>query len=174
MRHASTDRLHLHAEALFRDERNRQPIRVVCVSAHPDDAETGCGGTLARLADAGHHVTILYLTRGEAGTKHLPVDAPCRRTSNQRESVAAIRVAEAEKASHLLGAQPLFWDQPDGDTSVNADEYRRFNALQSAEKPDIVFAHWPIDSHHDHRNASLLAYHAWQSAGGDSYWSTTR
>ena len=40
---------------------------MVCVGAHPDDPESGCGGTLARYAAAGHRVTVLYLTRGEAG-----------------------------------------------------------------------------------------------------------
>jgi hypothetical protein len=41
--------------------------KVVCVGGHPDDPESGCGGTLAKLAAAGHEVTIIYLTTGEAG-----------------------------------------------------------------------------------------------------------
>jgi hypothetical protein len=44
-------------------------LHVVCVGAHPDDPESGCGGTLARYAEKGHHVTIVYLTRGEAGIR---------------------------------------------------------------------------------------------------------
>ena len=44
-----------------------RPLRIVCVGAHPDDPESGCGGTLARYAAAGHRVTVIYLTRGEAG-----------------------------------------------------------------------------------------------------------
>src|SRR5262245_10068483 len=59
-------------------------LRVVCVGAHPDDAEAGCGGTLARYAERGHHVTIIYLTRGEAGIKR-----------KSHEEAAAIRTAEA-------------------------------------------------------------------------------
>ncbi len=42
-------------------------LKVVCVGGHPDDPESGCGGTLARFSAAGHDVTIIYLTRGEAG-----------------------------------------------------------------------------------------------------------
>src|SRR4051812_37424130 len=41
--------------------------KIVCVGGHPDDPETGCGGTLAKFAEAGYDVTIIYLTTGEAG-----------------------------------------------------------------------------------------------------------
>ena len=46
-----------------------QPLKAVCVGAHPDDPESGCGGTLARYTAAGHRVTVIYLTRGEAGVR---------------------------------------------------------------------------------------------------------
>jgi hypothetical protein len=42
-------------------------LSVVCVGAHPDNPESGCGGTLARYSEAGHKVGIVYLTRGERG-----------------------------------------------------------------------------------------------------------
>ena len=42
-------------------------LKIVCVGGHPDDPESGCGGTLARYAALGHSVTVIYLTRGEAG-----------------------------------------------------------------------------------------------------------
>jgi LmbE family N-acetylglucosaminyl deacetylase len=40
-------------------------LKVVVVGAHPGDPEAACGGTMARLADLGHEVVALYLTRGE-------------------------------------------------------------------------------------------------------------
>src|SRR5207253_6739399 len=46
--------------------RNRK-LNVVVVGAHPDDPESGAGGTMARMADLGHEVVAIYLTRGEAG-----------------------------------------------------------------------------------------------------------
>ncbi|HEX2162954.1 MAG TPA: PIG-L family deacetylase, partial [Thermoanaerobaculia bacterium] len=45
------------------------PLDVLAVGAHPDDAELGCGGTLAKLAAAGRRVGILHLTGGESGTR---------------------------------------------------------------------------------------------------------
>ncbi|HEX6908343.1 MAG TPA: PIG-L family deacetylase, partial [Terriglobales bacterium] len=44
-------------------------LKIVVAGAHPDDPESGCGGTIALYTDLGHEVTILYLTRGEAGIK---------------------------------------------------------------------------------------------------------
>src|SRR5689334_12163970 len=78
----------------------RRCLNVVCVGAHPDDPETGCGGTLARLAADGHRVSIVYLTRGEAGIK-----------GGDRNSTAHVRSAEALKAASVLGAQAYFANQ---------------------------------------------------------------
>jgi LmbE family N-acetylglucosaminyl deacetylase len=44
-------------------------VHIVVIGAHPDDPETGCGGTIAKLTGDGHRVTIIYLTRGEAGIR---------------------------------------------------------------------------------------------------------
>src|ERR1700712_5043542 len=41
-------------------------LNIVCLGAHPGDPEFGCGGTMAKYSEAGHNVTFLYVTRGEA------------------------------------------------------------------------------------------------------------
>lgn len=48
-------------------KKNVEKKKIVCVGGHPDDAESGCGGTLAKLNKNGHAITIIYLTSGEAG-----------------------------------------------------------------------------------------------------------
>lgn len=125
-------------------------LNIVIVGGHPDDPESGCGGTIALYSDQGHNVTILYLTRGEAG---IP--------GKSMQEAAAIRTAECEKACAILNARPVFAGQIDGDTELNQSRYADFRKLLDAERPDIVFTHWPVDSHRDHRAASLLAYDAW-------------
>src|SRR3979411_1892748 len=84
-------------------------LRIVCVGGHPDDPESGCGGTLAHYAAAGHAVTVVYLTRGEAGIR-----------GKSHEEAAAIRTAEGEAACRILGARPVFAGQVDGATVVDA------------------------------------------------------
>jgi len=128
-------------------------LQVVVVGGHPDDPESGCGGTIARYTDLGHPVTVLYLTRGEAGIK-----------GKSHADAAAIRSAECLKACEILKARPQFAGQIDGDTEVNAARYQAFREILEAQHPDIVFTHWPIDSHRDHRAASYLVYDAWLKA----------
>ena len=129
--------------------------RIVCVGGHPDDPESGCGGTLARYAGAGAAVTIIYLTRGEAG---IP------RKSHQE--AAAIRSAESEAACRILGAKPVFAGQIDGATVVDHSAAESLGRLIAAEDPDVVFTQWPIDTHLDHQAAATLTFRAWLAARG--------
>ena len=55
----------------------------------------------------------------------------------------------------------MFAGQIDGACEVTNAAYLQFANLLAAEKPDIVFAPWPVDSHRDHRATSLLVYDAW-------------
>jgi LmbE family N-acetylglucosaminyl deacetylase len=126
-----------------------RPQKVVCVGAHPDDPESGCAGTLLRYAKAGHSVTIVYLTRGERGIRDKPLD----------ES-ATIRSAECEAACKIIGAKPIFFGQIDGATEVNRTHVDAMTKVLSTESPDIVFTHWPIDTHMDHQVASFLTIRA--------------
>jgi len=130
------------------------PLRVLVVGGHPDDPESGCGGTIARYAGAGHTVVVLYLTRGEAG-----IDG------RTHDEAARVRTAEAERACALLGASPRFAGQVDGDTRVDTAAYAAVRALFDDLRPDVVLTQWPVDTHRDHRAASLLAYDAWLRAG---------
>jgi LmbE family N-acetylglucosaminyl deacetylase len=52
-------------------------------------------------------------------------------------------------------------DQIDGESIITNPEMARFQNLLRAEKPDIVFAHWPIDSHKDHQLSSVLTVQSW-------------
>jgi LmbE family N-acetylglucosaminyl deacetylase len=130
-------------------------LKIVCVGGHPDDPESGCGGSLARYAALGHAVTIIYLTRGEAG---IP-----RKSHNE---AAAIRSAECEAACRILGAKPVFAGQIDGATVVDRNAVESLGKLIVAEDPDLVFTQWPIDSHLDHQAASILTFRAWLAARG--------
>jgi LmbE family N-acetylglucosaminyl deacetylase len=132
----------------------RRPLKVVCVGAHPDDPESGCGGTLARYAGSGHQVTVIYLTRGEAGIR-----------GKSAQEAAALRTAEARAACQSLGARPVFAGQIDGQTEVNRERSQSLYRLLAAEKPDVVFTHWPLDTHPDHQAASLLTLRAYLASG---------
>ena len=125
-------------------------LKIVVAGGHPDDPESGCGGTIALYTSLGHEVTILYLTRGEAGI-----------AGKSLQEASETRTAECGKACEILKARPVFAGQIDGSTEINGAAYKKFREILEKEHPDIVLTHWPIDSHRDHRAASLLTYDAW-------------
>ena len=124
-------------------------LKIFCTGGHPDDPESGCGGTLSKFSAAGHDVNILYLTRGEAGIE-----------GKSHSEAATIRTKEAEAACQILNAKPHFLGQIDGSTIFNSDWIKKMVDFLQNEKPDIVFTQWPVDSHPDHQVASLLTVQA--------------
>src|SRR5256885_1351204 len=125
-------------------------VTVVCVGGHPDDPESGCGGTLAQYAALGHPVTVVYLTRGERGISGKSLD-----------EAAAIRSAECQAACRIMGAKPVFFGQIDGATEVTRAHVDAMRRLLAAANPDVLFTHWPVDTHMDHQVASVLTIRAW-------------
>src|SRR5262249_5391984 len=79
------------------------------------------------------------------------------------EEAASIRSAECEAACKIIGAKAVFAGQIDGSTEVSAARIEEMKKLMTAEAPDLLFAHWPIDTHPDHQAASLLAQRAYFS-----------
>ncbi len=123
---------------------------IVAFAAHPDDAEIGCGGTLIKLADAGHKVVVVDLVRGELGT---------------RGSVE-IRAQEAEASSKILGLHDREnLELPDGDIHVSSEAKRRVVEAVRRWRPQAVFLPYWEDRHPDHANASHLIYEAAFLAG---------
>lgn len=141
---ASATALPLVAEA------SGQALKIVVTGGHPGDPECGCAGTIARYSDLGHEVVLLYLNRGEGF---------CGSASLDR--CAAIRTAEAENACRQLKARAAFAGQYDGRAIVDAAHYESLARVLTAESPDVVFTHWPIDRHRDHRAVSMLTLDAW-------------
>ena len=133
------------------------PLTVMCVGGHPDDPESGCGGTVGRYAALGHAVTVVYLTRGERGIPGKSLDEAAR-----------VRSAECEAACKIIGAKPAFFGQIDGATEVTRVHVDAMRRLLAAAKPDVVFTHWPVDTHMDHQVASMLTIRAWMEGGPET------
>jgi LmbE family N-acetylglucosaminyl deacetylase len=129
-------------------------LHIVCLGGHPGDPEFGCGGTMAKYSDAGHQVTFLYLTRGEASDPN-----------KTYAEMAELRTKEAETACKILNATPKFFGQVDGNTILDKEQNEKITKLILAEKPDIIFTQWPVDGHPDHQVTGLLALTAWVRSG---------
>ncbi len=127
------------------------PKRIAVVFAHPDDAEFGVAGTVARWVNEGHTLIYISLTSGGQGGEDPNVAT---------EDLERIREAEQLAASEILGvSETIFLRLPDG--SVTADLKTRALLVKVFRtiKPDVVVSMDPSflwsDSgyinHPDHR-----------------------
>lgn len=131
-----------------------QPVDLLAIAPHPDDAELLCGGTLIRAADHGHTTGILNLTAGELGTRGTP----------------EIREAEAQRAADILSlAVRRNLDLPDA--RIRNDEESRIRLIEALRehRPHTVILPYLEGRHPDHRIASQLAYDACYLAGLKNY-----
>ena len=94
-------------------------------------------------------MTVLYLTRGERGVRGKGLD-----------EAGQIRTAECEKACQVMGAHPRFFGQIDGATEMTRAHLEAMTKVLAEEQPDVLFTHWPVDTHMDHQVASILTIQA--------------
>ena len=138
------------------------------MGGHADDPQTCAGGTLALYADQGHDVVGLSL----AGGPPPPPDAnPAERRVKSRldcmrmAQILRIRLDCLNYGGSNSGQSggPIVYRSA---SEISGQRYKEFTEiLLDKYKPDIVFTHWPIDFHMDHRAASLLTYSAWLASG---------
>ncbi len=119
---------------------------VLALTAHPDDAEFLCGGTLIRLAEAGWQTHIATLAPGDCGTM-----------TETRWAISARRTEEARKAAALIGAEYHCLDERDGFIVYDKPTLQKCIDLFRRIAPSLVFALAPKDYMVDHEMASLLA-----------------
>ena len=106
------------------------------------------------LRNQGCEVVSVYLTSGERGIQGASLD-----------EAATLRRKELAEACQVMGVTYRLMTQIDGQAEVNAERYQEMLRLIEEEKPDVVFTHWPIDSHRDHRVCSILVFDAWRLSG---------
>ena len=118
-----------------------EPLDLLAIMAHPDDAELLCGGALIKAADEGKRVGVLDLTAGEMGSR----------------GSAEIRAREAARAAEVMGlAERRCLGLPDS-ALENDNESRHALVEQLRElRPSVVITHWKVGRHRDHRIASEL------------------
>ncbi len=127
-----------------------EPLDVLCIAPHPDDAEIGCGGSLARAKSEGKRTGILELTLGEMGSLGTP----------------EIRLEEARAAAEILGLSfrgNLRWQ----DGGIQDSDALRLELAQVIRdlKPNAVLIPHETDRHPDHVGAAKVATSALHFAG---------
>ena len=123
------------------------PQNVLVVAAHPDDEVLGCGGTIARHAEAGDAVQVLIVAEGATSRQEQ------RDRKEAAEQLSSLAQA-AQKAGAILGAMGVeLLDLPDNrlDSLDRLDLIKRIEERIAWHQPQVVYVHHAGDVNIDHR-----------------------
>lgn len=139
-------------------------------SAHPDDLDFGCAGTIATLTKEGNEVVYCILTNGEKGT---------HKVKQTREEMIAMREREQGAAGEAVGVHKVvFLRNTDGDLEHTKEIRREVTRVIRKERPDIVLSLDPANHnfdnfyrfHRDHRITAEIVFDAiYPGVGSDAF-----
>jgi LmbE family N-acetylglucosaminyl deacetylase len=121
-------------------------LRILCIGAHSDDIEIGCGGLI---------LSILKRYRA-AEVDWLVFSAPPGRDEEARRSAAMFLKGAAKSRVDLMSFRDGFFP------FEGADIKARFETLKSRAEPDLVLTHYRDDRHQDHRLLSDLTWNSFR------------
>lgn len=124
-------------------------MNVLIVSAHHDDLELGCGGSVAKLIEKGHRVVSLVLTHSgyrDPGGKVI------------RKGSQALK--EGRSAAAALGYRLIAFKEDTLDLELSDANVRKILLTLDTYEIDTVFTHWSSDTHPAHRRAHALTLQA--------------
>ena len=126
---------------------NRPVKRVLCLGAHSDDIEIGCGGTLLRLVATFPTIEIHWCVFGAGG----------RRKKEARSSAADFLAGLKNCRISVSEFRESYFPQEWGGIKD------QFESLKRQFNPDLIFTHWREDRHQDHRVVSDLAWNTFRN-----------
>lgn len=123
---------------------------VLVISAHPDDAELACSGTVKKLTNEGKSVAFADCTLGEAGTR----------------GSADLRRAEAEASRKILGvSERVFLGMTDGSIAHTQENVLKVVGAIRHFQPGLIIIPPAFERHPDHETVHRIARAASFTAG---------
>lgn len=121
-------------------------LRLLCLGAHADDIEIGCGGTILQLIERGVRLEVDWCV----------LSASPLRAEEARASAAAFLEGAAEAQIH----QQQF---ADGRFPYQGPEIKAwFETLKALPRPDLILTHARDDRHQDHREVCQLTWNTFR------------
>lgn len=125
--------------------KDSDPISILCLGAHSDDIEIGCGGTLLQLKKSYRNLKFHWVVFSATG----------------------IRGKEAAKGAELFTAgcekKVVLKEFRDGFLPYSGTVVKEFfEELKGQVNPDLIFTHWQGDAHQDHRLLSELTWNTFR------------
>jgi LmbE family N-acetylglucosaminyl deacetylase len=127
-------------------KKSNDAIQVLCLGAHSDDIEIGCGGTLLYLKQVFAQLKFHWVVFSAGGT----------------------RGQEAARAAELFTSgcekQVVLKDFRDGFLPYNGAQVKEFfEEIKNQVNPDLIFTQWGGDAHQDHRLLSELTWNTFRN-----------
>lgn len=122
------------------------PLRILCLGAHSDDIEIGCGGTLLSLVRRQPAVSIRWVVFSASG----------ERATEARRSAAQFLSGAGAADVHVKEYRDGYF--PASGAQIKDD----FELLKREFQPDMIFTHYRHDLHQDHRVVSELTWNTFR------------
>jgi LmbE family N-acetylglucosaminyl deacetylase len=129
----------------FRLPANSDKLNILCLGAHSDDVEIGCGGTILRLL-AEREAVVWWVVFGCSGP----------RVVEAQESAESFLENASAKHIEIYGFRDAFFPY------AGPEIKERFEALKQAISPDLIFTHARHDLHQDHRLLNELTWNTFR------------
>ena len=134
-------------KALKLTSTSHEPLSILCLGAHSDDIEIGCGGTILRILAEYDHVEVNWVVFSAKGER-----------KNEAVASADLFLSNCKKRNDIVN------DFRDGFFPYQGEEIKAFfESLKQEVKPDIIFTHYRNDLHQDHRLVSELTWNTFRN-----------
>ncbi len=122
------------------------PLKLLCLGAHSDDIELGCGGTVLQLLSAGIDLDVVWVVFSSEGER-------------EREARAGASLFLQQARRHQI----IVMNFRDGFFPYEGAKIKEcFEDLKKDVDPDLIFTHYRDDRHQDHRTISDLTWNTWR------------
>lgn len=128
-------------------KRNDQPLNILCIGAHSDDIEIGCGGTILKILSEKEDVEIHWIVLGSSGKR------------DNEAVISANKYLKNAKTKNILVSnyEDSFFPY------IGSDIKKYFENLKKTVNPDLIFTHYRNDLHQDHRLVSELTWNTFRN-----------
>lgn len=128
------------------DQETNAPRTILCLGAHSDDIEIGCGGAVLRLLDSHPDTCVIWVVFSAT---------PARRDEAVASASSYLQAAK-EKNVIVKDFRDAFFPYQ------GAEIKEFFEQLKSQAEPDLIFTHFRHDLHQDHRLISDLTWNTFR------------
>ena len=125
----------------------RRVGKILCLGAHPDDIEIGCGGTMLRLIQSRPDLCVCWVVFGASDPQ---------REEEARQSAARFLKGAREANVVIKKFRDSFFP------FVGGQIKEEFEQLKKEFAPDLIFTHHDDERHQDHRLISELTWNTYR------------